>query len=84
MATKSVLINNTAYTLLDTSADSAVWAQNVSNSEVRIVFSATLPAVTSTAFGKLYPGQAILREGVTGNMYALSVDASAAAITVAE
>ena len=84
MATKSVLVNNTSYTLLDSSTESAVWIQNVSRDEVRIVFSATQPAITATAFGKLFPNQALIREGVTGDMWAISVDSAGSFITVAE
>lgn len=84
MATKTVTINNTAYTKLDTTYDSAIDMQNVSYSTVKLVFSDTLPAPTATNYYLLEPLQGIERNSKTGSMYALSVDLVTADVTVGE
>jgi hypothetical protein len=84
MASKSVPLSTTVYTKLDTGTDTAVVAQNRGASNVRIVFSASLPAFDSEADFLLKPGQALARDSMVGNMNALAETPDGAKVTVGE
>lgn len=89
MATKTVALNHTGYLVLDTTPGSAIDCQNVSTRHnARIVFAATEPVITETAFYRLKPGEGVSRDGKTGDMWAVSEQlypaASDASVTVGE
>lgn len=83
MATKSVEINNLAYTQLDTTPGSAIDCQNVGSAPIRVVLAAALPAVDDQAFYSVPGGAGVSRDGKTGNFYAISSKTSSF-VTVGE
>jgi hypothetical protein len=69
MATVNVTVDSSVYVLL-TAADSLI--QNVSAYPLRVIFSASLPAVGVLNYHTLVAGDAILKSGglPAGNIYA--------------
>lgn len=74
MASKTVPLTTSAYTQLDTGADTAIDAQNLSaQSKVKIIFAATQPANDAGGAYVLAPNEAIPRNGKTDLMWALAL-----------
>jgi len=69
MATTSTPFDDTAYVLISSATD--VLAQNSSNSPIRVVLAASLPAAGTTDYGVLPPFDGITKTGgvPAGNIY---------------
>lgn len=84
MASKTVTLTPGTYVQLDTGADTAIDAQNRSaQSQVKIIFAATIPAASATGDYVLKPGEAMPRNGKTDLMWALAMGPDAV-MTVGE
>ena len=84
MTSKSVTLNQTEYTLLDTTTDAAILSQNRGDTNIQIILSATKPALFALGSILLKVDQALQRNGATGDMWALSLDAGNSRVTVME
>ena len=84
MASKSVTLNRTEYTLLDTTTDAAILSQNRGDTNIQIIMSATKPGLFDLGSVFLKVNQALQRNGATGDMWALSIDAGNSRVTVME
>lgn len=87
MASKTVDLNTTSYTQLDTGADTAIYAVNVGVVGVRIILKATEPGVGDEGWVFLRPGEALPRDGGAGLMWGLQKGAligETAKVTVIE
>ena len=83
MASKKVNLVAGVYTRLDTGTDTAIDAQNRSaQSNVKIIFAATIPALDADGDYLLAPSQAIPRNGKTGLMWALPIGPIAADVFI--
>ena len=84
MASKQVVLQLGVYVQLDTGADTAIDAQNVSNqSNVKVIFAATQPAVSAVGAYILKPGDVIPRIGKADLMWAMAMGPDAL-VTVGE
>lgn len=84
MASKSVTLNSSNYTQLDTGADTAIDAQNRSaQSNVKIIFKSSQPGKEDTGDYVLAPGEAMPRNGKSDLMWALALGPNAV-MTVGE
>lgn len=84
MASKTVNLTLSAYTQLDTGADTAIDAQNRSaQSKIKIIFAVTQPSVDASGDYVLAPNEAIPRNGKTNLMWALALGPDAL-VTVGE
>lgn len=74
MASKEVNLSNSSYTKLDTASGSVVDIQNTSFSDIKVVFSLMQPDINTKAYYIIKPLEIFLRNGKTGDMYAMSED----------
>ena len=86
MATKTVTLSIASYTKLDTGTDTAVSMQNISDRPIRVVLSGSLPPVTATNFFVVDVNEGVSRDGMTGDMYAMTTSTATlpALVTVGE
>lgn len=86
MATKTVTLSIASYTKLDTGTDTAVSMQNISDRPIRVVLSGSLPPVTATNFFVVDANEGVSRDGMTGDMYAMTTSTATlpALVTVGE
>lgn len=83
MASKNVLLNSATYTKLDTTLESAIDAQNVSSVTVFIRFAGSQPTLGDGGY-ELNPGDAVVRNGHTGDMWGICEVAPTADVEVGE
>jgi len=84
MASKTVTLNDAAYTKLDTGAASALDVQNLSTVTVRVRFAASQPAATPIVGFTLDPADLLERGSKTNDMWGICVGATAADVEVGE
>lgn len=84
MASKHVAPSPTGYTKLDTGSASAILIQNVGGTDIRVIFASSTPAATATGWFLLTPGQAIARDSMTNDAYAMAVTSELARVAVGE
>lgn len=82
MASKTVALNNTTYTKLDTGAASALDVQNVSTVTVKVRFAAAQPSGDVGFI--LDPNDIIERGSKTNDMWAICIGAASANVEVGE